>query len=281
MDVPGLLESASLLVPEETATGNDITVRDIWDHLAHDEWEIALGLLEELGDARALPPAFWEKLAEAAEQFQFGRSAAWCHWRCSEIRKGMIRAALTLRPAAEARRTMPIPGAGVLRPMWDIGHLSPTGGRAVSIASLRAPERARSGARRTSHGSPRAPHALPLDACPARPAARQGGRRNGSALVPFTVAEIRRLLDALLSHPRPHQDRPPHVLNRSRWRRRHQATARRCHCRGRTGPEHGISLEHQETWPAARPAGTPEPGTWEPRGQQPRAAQPGLRRCRR
>ncbi|KMO95654.1 hypothetical protein [Streptomyces roseus] len=136
MDVPKLLESASLLVPEETATENDITLRDIWDYLVHDEWEIALGLLEELGEGRSLPLAFWEKLADAAEQLRLERSAAWCHWRCSEIRHGVIRADLTLRPAAEARRATAISGAGVLRPMWDIGHLSPTGERAVSIARL-------------------------------------------------------------------------------------------------------------------------------------------------
>lgn len=136
MDVPELLESASLLVPEETATENDITVREIWAYLVHDEWELALSLLEELGDGRPLPLAFWEKLAEAAEQLRLERSAAWCQWRCSEIRNGMIRADLTLCPATEARRKTPISGAGVLRPMWDIGHLSPTGGRAVSIAAL-------------------------------------------------------------------------------------------------------------------------------------------------
>lgn len=136
MDVPELLESASLLVPEETATGNDITVRDIWDHLAQDEWEIALGLLEELGDGHSIPLAFWEKLAEAAEQLRLERSAAWCRWRCSEIRNGVIRADLKLRPAGEGRRTAPVSGAGVLRPMWDLGHLSPTGERAVGIAGL-------------------------------------------------------------------------------------------------------------------------------------------------
>ncbi|MFE2227641.1 hypothetical protein [Streptomyces kronopolitis] len=136
MDVPELLESASLLVPEETATENDITVRDVWDYLAHDEWEIALGLLEELGDGRSIPLAFWEKLAEAAEQLRLERSAAWCHWRCSEIRNGVIRADLKLRPAGEGRRTTSISGTGVLRPMWDIGHLLPTGERAVSIAAL-------------------------------------------------------------------------------------------------------------------------------------------------
>ncbi len=136
MDVPELLEAASLMVPEEVATENDITVRDVWDYLVHDEWEIALGLLEEFGDACSLPLTFWEKLAEAADQLQLRRSAAWCQWRCSELRNGLTRADLTLRPAAEARRTTPIPGAGVLRPMWDIGLLSPTGGRAVSIAGL-------------------------------------------------------------------------------------------------------------------------------------------------
>ncbi|MFJ8150575.1 hypothetical protein ACIQ6R_36925 [Streptomyces sp. NPDC096048] len=136
MDVTELLKSASLLVPEETATENDVTVRDVWDYLAHDEWEIALGLLEELGDGHPQPLTFWEQLAEAAEQLRFERSAAWCHWRCSEIRNGMIRADLTLRPAMEARRKTSISGHGVLRPMWDIGNLSPTGGFSVSIARL-------------------------------------------------------------------------------------------------------------------------------------------------
>lgn len=136
MDVIELLESASLLVPEETATGNDITVKDVWDHLAHDEWQIALNLLEELGDGHPLPLTFWERLAGAAEQLHLERSAAWCHWRCSEIRNGVIRADLTLRPAAESRRRTPISGHGELRPMWDIGHLSPTGGVAVSVARL-------------------------------------------------------------------------------------------------------------------------------------------------
>ncbi|MER7173421.1 hypothetical protein [Streptomyces mesophilus] len=135
-DVTQLLESAGLLVPEATATENDVTVRDVWDYLAHDEWEIALTLLEELGDERPLPLAFWHQLAEAAEQLHLDRSAAWCHWRCSELRNGLIRADLTLTPAAEARRKTPIPGRGILRPMWDIGQRSPTGGTAVSVAAL-------------------------------------------------------------------------------------------------------------------------------------------------
>ncbi|MFD4974840.1 hypothetical protein [Streptomyces sp. NPDC058424] len=136
MDVPELLESASLLVPEEVATENDITVNDIWEYLAHDEWEVALDLLEELGDVHPLPLTFWQTLANAAEQMQLDRSAAWCHWRYYETRHGIIRADLTLRPAHEARRQTPFSGAGVLRPMWNIGKKTPTGEPDLLIASL-------------------------------------------------------------------------------------------------------------------------------------------------
>ncbi|WKX72535.1 hypothetical protein [Streptomyces sp. XD-27] len=136
MDVPKLLEAASLLIPEEIATESDITVNDVWDYLTHDEWEVALGLLEELGDVHPLPLSFWETLAAAAEQMHLENSAAWCHWRCYETRNGIIRADLTLRSAAEARRRTPISGAGVLRPMWSIGNRIPTGEPTLDIARL-------------------------------------------------------------------------------------------------------------------------------------------------
>jgi hypothetical protein len=136
MDVLELLEAASLLVPEDTSGENDITVSDVWEYLARDEWEVALGLLEELGDGHPLPLTFWEALAAAAEQLRLERSTAWCRWRCSEIRQGMVRADLTLRPAAGTRRKGPVPGAGVLRPMWNIGNRAPTGEPAVNIAAL-------------------------------------------------------------------------------------------------------------------------------------------------
>ncbi|MFP3986105.1 hypothetical protein U9R90_01080 [Streptomyces sp. E11-3] len=136
MDVPKLLEAASLLVPEGSATENDITVADIWEYLTHDQWEVALGLLEELGDVPPLPLGFWETLATAAEQMRMEKSAAWCHWRWYETRRGVIRADLTLRPAAEARRQTPISGAGVLRPMWNIGNRTATGEPALNIATL-------------------------------------------------------------------------------------------------------------------------------------------------
>ncbi|MGK5548835.1 hypothetical protein ACSNOH_29495 [Streptomyces sp. URMC 127] len=136
MDVIELLEAADLLVPESVATENDLTVNDVWDHLVHDEWEAALTLLEELRGGPPLPPAFWESLAGAATQLRLERSRAWCYWRLSESRHGVIRADLTLRPATESRRTTPVPGAGVLQAMWNIGHRSPAGEMSVSIAWL-------------------------------------------------------------------------------------------------------------------------------------------------
>ncbi|MFP8886821.1 hypothetical protein [Streptomyces mangrovi] len=136
MDVPELLEAVSLLVPEETATENDITINDVWEYLTHDEWEVALELLEELGDAHPLPLSFWETLATAAEQMRLEKSAAWCYWRCYETLNGIVRADLTLRPANESRRQTPFSGAGVLRPMWDIGNRTPDGEPTLNIAAL-------------------------------------------------------------------------------------------------------------------------------------------------
>ncbi|GAA3505406.1 hypothetical protein GCM10019016_125190 [Streptomyces prasinosporus] len=115
MDVVALLKSASLLVPEETETENDVTVHDVWEYLAHDEWEVALGLLEELGDGRPPPAAFWASMAAAAEELRLERSAAWCHWREGETRNGVIRADLTLRAPSDGGRRSPADGAGVLR----------------------------------------------------------------------------------------------------------------------------------------------------------------------
>ncbi|MER5972922.1 hypothetical protein ABT112_24855 [Streptomyces sp. NPDC002055] len=136
MDVPELLEAASLVVPEEIATENDLTVSDVWEYLTRDDWEGAFGLLEDLGGARHLPLGFWESMADAAEQLGMQRSAAWCRWRCHESRYGVIRADLTLRPASETRRRTPLPGAGTLRPMWDIGHRTPAGEPDLAIAAL-------------------------------------------------------------------------------------------------------------------------------------------------
>ncbi|MFG6202054.1 hypothetical protein [Nonomuraea sp. JJY05] len=51
--------------------------------------------------------------------------------------------------------------------------------------------------------------------------------------IPLTLPEIRWLLAALVL-TRPHS--ATHVLRWSDWRRRHQATARRCHYQRRSEP---------------------------------------------
>ncbi|MFD6433685.1 hypothetical protein [Streptomyces venezuelae] len=136
-DPAHLLEAAALLVPEDVATENDVTVNDVWEYLAHDEWEVALAVLEELGgDTDALPPGFWESLATAAEQLRLERSTAWCRWRCHEARHGIIRADLVLVPADEGSRRTPFSGAGVLRPLWDIGHRTAAGEPDLCVAAL-------------------------------------------------------------------------------------------------------------------------------------------------
>ncbi|MCD9145061.1 hypothetical protein [Streptomyces albireticuli] len=136
MDVLALLEAASLLPPHGTPTDNTLTADDLWDYLAHDQWEIALTLLEELRGTDPLPTGFWKSMAEAAEELRLERSRAWCWWRWGETRSGVLRAELTLRPAAETGRLLPVLGAGVLRPLWNVGNRAPDGGISLNIASL-------------------------------------------------------------------------------------------------------------------------------------------------
>lgn len=136
MDVVGILEAASLLVPEEAATENSITVSDVWEYLAQDEWEVGLGLLEELGDAWAAPEGFWDELESTAGMLGLERSREWCRWRSAETHRGVLRAELVLRPAGETFRRTPIPGAGVLRPLWDIGHRRDDGARDLDVARV-------------------------------------------------------------------------------------------------------------------------------------------------
>ncbi|MEU9504698.1 hypothetical protein AB0D32_00235 [Micromonospora sp. NPDC048170] len=66
MDVPELLRRAACHVPVAVTGEAGITVADANEYLDHDEWEIALDILVELGDAYRTETAFWELLAEAA-----------------------------------------------------------------------------------------------------------------------------------------------------------------------------------------------------------------------
>ncbi len=137
MDVLELLEGAGLLAPGAAADPNDPTVLDVWDLLAHDGWETVLTLLEESGTNPPLPPHRWAELAAAAEQLRLAHSAAWCHWRHGEARHDLvIRAELALPPVGEGPRRTPFAGAGVLRPLWDIGQRAADGGPNLAVAAL-------------------------------------------------------------------------------------------------------------------------------------------------
>jgi hypothetical protein len=86
MDAVGILEAASLLVPEGVATDNDVIVSDVWDYLAHDEWEVALDLLQELGDGWTAPTGFWDELELVAGMLGLERSRE----RLVDLAKGRL-----------------------------------------------------------------------------------------------------------------------------------------------------------------------------------------------
>ncbi|MFI5821260.1 transposase [Streptomyces rishiriensis] len=67
------------------------------------------------------------------------------------------------------------------------------------------------------------------------------------------MAEIRRLLDALLPHPRADRDRVAHTLKWSAWRRRRQAIARRCHYRKRSSGHEPLLEYYPTSSPTAAP----------------------------
>ena len=70
------------------------------------------------------------------------------------------------------------------------------------------------------HARPRVPHRHP------RPRGKRGAPPPADELIPLTVPEVRRLLARLIWTP---DTDPPAIFSWSRWRRRHQARARRCH----------------------------------------------------
>lgn len=114
-----------------------MTVADAREYLDHHEWEVALDLLTELGDAYPADTSFWDVLALAAHQMRLDRTETWCHWRRQETIHGIIRADLQLMPpAAPGGRLTPIPGPGVLRPLWHIGDVTATGEPDLYVARI-------------------------------------------------------------------------------------------------------------------------------------------------
>lgn len=144
MDIADPLRQAAVMVPRSATSEAGTTVVDAIDYLDHNEYEIALDILTELGDAYAAETSFWTLLADAAAEMNLHRAEAWCHWRAAETVHGIIRADLQLlSPAQPGARRTPIPGDGVLRPLWNIGIVMPEGRPDLRVARIwveRAPE---------------------------------------------------------------------------------------------------------------------------------------------
>jgi hypothetical protein len=125
VDVSELLRLAAGLVPEDARSDAGLTIEDTWEYLQHDEWEMALGLLTDFPDSPWGTLEFWDLIHQAAQQMGLERDVTWCRWRRLEVLNGVIRANLQLAsPDAGGRRT-PVPGPGLLRPMWDFGRPHP------------------------------------------------------------------------------------------------------------------------------------------------------------
>ncbi|MFV2113662.1 hypothetical protein ACFHW0_15160 [Micromonospora sp. LOL_025] len=137
MDVPELLRRAARHVPAVATGAAGTTVADANEYLDHDEWKVALDILVELGDAYRSETASWDLPAEAARMMRLSRTERWCHWRRFEVVHGVMRADLQLvDPDVAGGRRTPIPGDGRLRPLWDIGDVTPAGDPDLYVARL-------------------------------------------------------------------------------------------------------------------------------------------------
>ncbi|MFD8531559.1 hypothetical protein ACFV0L_29475 [Streptosporangium canum] len=130
------LLKAAQLCPGGIRTKAGVDVAGVLEHLEDDDWEAVLLLLEEIGDAHPQPPQFWDLLADAARLLWLAKDAYWYGWRSSEARNGAVLAELCLMSPEEGGRTRPVPPGVVLRPMWDIGLLTPGGEPLLGIAIL-------------------------------------------------------------------------------------------------------------------------------------------------
>jgi hypothetical protein len=120
MDVPELLRQALHRVPESARSDAGLSPGDIGEYLEHDEWEVALGILTDFGDQAWQTTRYWDLLAAAADQMRLDHQTAWCRWRRLESEHGLIRADLQLISPQHGGRRLPLPGPGILRPMWAI-----------------------------------------------------------------------------------------------------------------------------------------------------------------
>ncbi|WP_307871834.1 hypothetical protein [Micromonospora sp. U21] len=113
-----------------------MTVADVREYLDHDEWEVALDLLMDLDTGWRPTTVWWDLLIDSAELMWLAGVAAWCRWGRWESLHGIVRAELRLLSPAEGGRRTPIPGKGILRPLWDLGRHTAAGDPGLLVARI-------------------------------------------------------------------------------------------------------------------------------------------------
>ncbi|MBN6038436.1 hypothetical protein [Amycolatopsis sp. 195334CR] len=136
MHVPELLRRATDLIPDDARSDAGLVAADVREYLVEDEWDLALGILEDFDGIEWQPVEYWDLLVEAARQLFLERRAAWCRWRGWETRNGVVKADLQLVAPEAGGRHLPIPGDGKLRPMWAIGRAAPGPHEDLHIARI-------------------------------------------------------------------------------------------------------------------------------------------------
>jgi len=96
----------------------DADVADYEESVAHNELELALDALADVGEPLRSPPAFWSLLERAAAAMSLHAGAQRLRWRRVEAERGYLRASLSLASPAEGRKT---PILSAYRACWDIG----------------------------------------------------------------------------------------------------------------------------------------------------------------
>lgn len=139
MDFQGspLLKAARICLAGASGGEVAISAARVMEYVKGDDWETALLLLEDLGDAYPQSPEFWGLLADAARLLWLKEDAHWYAWRGSESRVGAFRAELRLLPTGEGGRAIPLLPRERLEFLWDIGHRTPEGKLSVSFAFVR------------------------------------------------------------------------------------------------------------------------------------------------
>jgi hypothetical protein len=139
MEIVELLDRAISMVPDAAVNEAGAKAADAREYLEHNEWEVALVLLADMYEGWQPTAEWWDLLTKTADLLWLADTAAWCRWgrwgRWESIH-GVIRAELNLIPSADGGRTTAIPGAGILRPLWDIGRRTAIGQPDLRVARI-------------------------------------------------------------------------------------------------------------------------------------------------